>query len=228
MFVFAIVALIGCDKQSTTDGIPPSANLAQRGLAIGSEVGLPTPHSEQKRDSTFFSRMDDWYAAHLAAMKERLLFTNMGSDNSDVFRFLYLPSFHNPMVIRIEKNGDEITLVSKRLSGKGGYDPGKLTTQQTKVLDKSAWQGLQAHVQQSGLWDLPTTEATSYINDQGILTGWGHRDGAQWIVEAVRDGKYYAVERTSPNDQWYRDCAKFRRLCTYMLGLSDLKPEELY
>ena len=110
----------------------------------------------------------------------------------------------------------------------GGYDPGKLTTQQTKVLDKSAWQGLQAHVQQSGLWDLPTTEATSYINDQGILTGWGHRDGAQWIVEAVRDGKYYAVERTSPNDQWYRDCAKFRRLCIYMLGLSDLKPEELY
>ncbi|MDG2207028.1 MAG: hypothetical protein P8K78_03905 [Pirellulales bacterium] len=105
MCVLAIIVLNGCDAQSPSDVILPSATL---------------PQSDQKRDPEFFSRMDRWYAIHLAAMKEPLLSTNEWGSNSDLFRFLYLPSFDHPIVIRIEKTGDEVTLVSKRLSGKGG------------------------------------------------------------------------------------------------------------
>jgi hypothetical protein len=45
------------------------------------------------------------------------------------------------------------------------------------------------------------------------------RDGAEWILEGARDGRYHVVARLSPQDGTYREA------CLYLLNLSKIEVE---
>jgi hypothetical protein len=49
-------------------------------------------------------------------------------------------------------------------------------------------------------------------------------DGAQWILEGVKDQKYHVVDRWTPRD------GAFREACLYLLKLSQIgiSPKEVY
>lgn len=222
-FVFFLIALVGCVESSgLTQSSAPHGAVQQDG-----ESQPTAPPDDLGVAPEYRSRVEEWYAGHLEAMQESKYLAAESTD-SDTIRFLYLPSFDNPLLVRIEKSGNQITLVSKRLSGKGGYNPGELTTKTKKELTTSVWQSLQGHLVQSRFWNLSTFETRHYLDENGMQVGWGTNDGAQWIVEVFQDGKYHVVDRQSPDDSWHRDCAKFRRLCVYMVKLAELNPGELY
>jgi hypothetical protein len=167
------------------------------------------------------SRLDDSdgyrYAECLNAMGEPSLLQASRDPELEIYRFLWLRTFDHPMTIRvhIRPNGlNELSAVE--LSGQAGYDLGKISKRSSFKISETQLREFSEHLEKSHFWSLPTTE--EHPNQV-------HLDGAEWILEGVKDGKYHVVVRWSPetgND--------YRALCLSLLALSQLKvdPKEIY
>ncbi len=94
----------------------------------------------------------------------------------------------------------------KQLDGAGGYEPGKLITNQTDPLTKDQWSAFTRRLDRACYWSLPSMSEEIEGND-----------GAQWILEGRRDGRYHVVDRWSPNGGVFRDA------CLYLLTLSKIE-----
>ena len=131
--------------------------------------------------------------------------------NTKIFRFTWLRSFHHPVVIRIENTGDTISLYWKVSDGEGGYSAGKVFINERKALTFAQWNTINTKINAIGFWDLPTTENT--------ILG---TDGAQWILEGKRLGKYHVVDRWSGGE--------ISSICMDLLKMTDLdiKKDEIY
>lgn len=152
----------------------------------------------------------DWYSKHLKAMDEPSLLSRVEGES---YRFLWLRSFHHPIVMRVRRSvGAAPSLFVKQLSGAGGYDPGKLVINQTRSLTEAEWNEFISLLEKSCYWRMPVTE-------ERMLA-----DGAQWILESVKDHRYYIIDRQSPESGNYREA------CLFLLKMSDLKipSEDVY
>jgi hypothetical protein len=131
----------------------------------------------------------EWYAKQLSALREASLW-QLSRKNAgvEVYRFLWLRSFHHPMSVSltVASNGSGV-LTSKEADGKGGYEPGKLIRNSTATLSKEQTQLFRDRVESLGFWKLAARQQGS----AGL-------DGAQWIIEAVKGGRYQIVDRWSP------------------------------
>lgn len=56
--------------------------------------------------------------------------------NADIYRIMILPTWGNPIVVRVQRHGELYSLSARRLDGQGGYDPGKLA--ESKAIDLGA------------------------------------------------------------------------------------------
>jgi hypothetical protein len=159
-------------------------------------------------------RMMEWYSKHLGAMDEAPLYARDNAEQ-ETYRFLWLRSFHHPVAIRIWKSGTDHFISVKELSGAGGYEPGNLILAEQRRLAPAEWDAFTRLLRHSCYWELPT-ENTEEIGF----------DGAQWILEGVRGGRYHIVDRWTPTS------GSFREACLYALKLSrleiDTKSEPLY
>jgi hypothetical protein len=69
----------------------------------------------------------DWYSKQFKAMKEPSLWELSRTQSSPSYRFIWLRSFHHPMVLRVDINADGSSLLTTKIgSGNGGYKPGHL------------------------------------------------------------------------------------------------------
>src|SRR6266513_1649114 len=68
---------------------------------------------------------EGWYGRILREMREPVL-SRERRDSLPVYRFLWIPTWYHPVVVRIEAGPNGYRLTSKSLSGAGGYDPGSL------------------------------------------------------------------------------------------------------
>jgi len=146
-----------------------------------------------------------WYSRHLVAMNELPLPALANEDES--YRFLWLRSFHRPVAIHVWRAGDRHFLVLKRLNGRGGYAPGTSDLYWARSLSENDWDAFMLHLEHSAYWLMPA-------EDDRML-----EDGAQWILEGYRDGRYHVVDRQSPGSGAYRDA------CMYLLRQSGLLAE---
>jgi len=155
---------------------------------------------------TMFAGRGYIYSRHLEAMNEPPLGT---IDNEDeAYRFLWLRTFHNPVVIHIWRTGDRHVMVVKRLNGRGGYDPGSFDLYWKLPLSENDWDAFIMHLEHSEFWLMPAPEP-------GMMA----MDGAQWVMEGYRDGRYHVVDRQSPAPSAYADAG------LYLLRLSGLLAE---
>lgn len=130
----------------------------------------------------------DWYTRHLVALKEPSLWELSKKDpNAEVYRFLYLRSFDSPISIRFVITGDGGRLISKKTGGKGGFETGSLILSRESRLSKEATEWFLANLKEVSFWDIPAHGRASGL------------DGAEWIVEGVRQGRYHIVDRWSPD-----------------------------
>lgn len=154
-----------------------------------------------------------WYSGHLQALEEEPLPRKSSDKESEVYRFTCLRTFHPPFSIRVDVvEGGGGILMRKLSSGQGGYDPGSLKERYTMELSQQATVALREAIDTVGFWDMPTTKR------EGV--GF---DGSQWIVEAVRNGRYHVVDRWSPQPG-----TDMRGLGERFLALAAWNPEELY
>jgi hypothetical protein len=128
-----------------------------------------------------------------------------------IYRFTYLRTFDNPIVIRLENLNDTVSLHWKVSDGKGGYEPGEIIINKSKELTTTEWDYFESKIKSLGFWELPTLE-----------TDIGGQDGSQWILEGKYLGKYKVVDRWSGGE--------IKRVCKELLNLTDLlfTERELY
>lgn len=148
--------------------------------------------------------INKWYSQMLFALKEPLLFNK--KENNIVFRFTMLRTFHNPIVVRIERKENKCKLYWKKSNGAGGYQPGIICVNKEKNLSTKEWDKYIELINKSSFWDLLTVEK----EDGGL-------DGSEWILEGTSDEYYHVVTRWTPSGGSFYDC------CNYILLLTDLK-----
>lgn len=147
----------------------------------------------------------NWYSEHLKALDEPIL---TDSTSRQVFRFTWLRTFHNPIVVRIENYENVINLYWKVSDGAGGYEPGEIIENKSKELTLSDWTTFYNKINQADFWNLPTVSKD--------LLG---TDGAQWILEGKVPGEYHVVDR------WLG--GSIHSICMELLKMTDLNIEEL-
>ena len=143
-----------------------------------------------------------WYSKYLYRMKEPLLFNLKGK--IETYRFTWLRSFDNPIAIRIEKENDTYTLYWKVCDGAGGYDPGKLIINKSKIISKADWSRFKNKLKESNFWSLEPGRASLGT------------DGSEWIMEGAKSNNYHVVTIWSPSD------GKYYEACRYLLELTNL------
>jgi hypothetical protein len=155
-----------------------------------SEPFFPPHAFDAKSDLNSF--VVDWYSKHLTALQEPSLWGISKSSKQEIYRFLWLRTFHPPIAIRLNVNSDGTgALTTKASNGAGGYEPGKLTKDESKSLSKAETQCFLDMVEKQKYWSLSTRE-----EDPNVVG----MDGAQWVLEGVRNGTYKIVYRWSPED----------------------------
>ena len=143
-------------------------------------------------------------------MSEPSLWELSKDKTAHIYRFLWLRTFDHPISVRVEICEDgSSTVVTKVLSGQGGYEPGHLKLVERRKLARKDIEHLLSRLGELEFWQLSSIEV-----DPNFI----HLDGARWILEGVRAGKYHVVDRWSP------ETAKGRALgLTFLLDLAKLK-----
>lgn len=154
-----------------------------------------------------FSKRDgDWIEKQLINLEEPNLYLQK-SEDSDIYRFTWLRSFHNPIVVRIVSEDENYYLYWKIGKGSGGYKPKGIKEKgKRKISDKE--------------WDIFETliDHEEFVNIrqmQMMLVN----DGAKWILEEKSNGHYKAKLTNKPDTDFYRGCM-------YLIKLSGIKISE--
>jgi hypothetical protein len=162
----------------------------------------------------------------LSALEEPPLFGLRDNRSLQVYRFLWLPSFHRPISVRLTINADGSgSIVARSVDrhtgslGKVPSDTGKLILDTTSDVDKAQVQDVLEQLQRLAFWAMPTEEAqaASITTDHGYTFESVGIDGSQWILEGVRGGEYHVVDRWSPKDNSYS------QLCKLLLRLGNVE-----
>ena len=174
-----------------------------------------------------------WYGRTLAALEEPSLFA-MNEKTIQVYRFLWLPSFHRPISVRLTVNADGSgSVITKSVDKHMGLlltkdtdeklaDSGKLIIDTTTEASREQIQNLVEQLQSLGFWSLPTEEPDEKEPDSKVIPG-AHMvrvppvDGARWILEGLRNGEYHVTDRWSPKNNSYS------QLCKYLLKLGQVE-----
>lgn len=153
--------------------------------------------AEESDDGTF---LVTWYSRQLKGLEEPSLWTLSQNDkHAVVYRFLWLRTFHHPVAVRVTIAPDRpAEIIVKMTSGAGGYAPGQLIENQTEKLSPIQVKNLLGLVNKATFWKLPTEDRNP-----------GARDGAEWILEGVRQGNYHLVDRWTPTKGTYHDLCWF-------------------
>lgn len=155
----------------------------------------------------------EWYSEALKDLGEVTLASSSSDDES--YRFLWLRSFHDAIAIRVRRLGSDHLVIVKELERSGPRKLGpKSFTTFSFLLSDAEWNQFTLHLEHACFWQMPAPNDTMMC------------DGAQWIMEGYREGRYHIVDRQSPDEGAYRDA------CLYLLRVSHelerIPPREVY
>ena len=145
---------------------------------------LPQP-CEYYPNAVFSGFVANWYGEHLRAMRESSLHVKPRLGIASTYRFLYLPTFSEPLLFRLEvsENGKAV-LVTKRTNGKGGYGAGRLTSSSTTSVSPSQLEHFRQLIQKLS----PRSMPAEVPEMRGL-------DGSEWILEVTEGDTYHVLSR---------------------------------
>jgi hypothetical protein len=140
-----------------------------------------------------------WYAKQLKALHEPSLWELSQDPKAEAYRFLWLRSFDHPIAVRlVVRAGGSGWMHVRMTSGQGGYEPRRIIRYGVFWLTKAKTQSFLEALAASDFWNSPTLAGANETPPGPDGTVWIGLDGAQWIVEGVKNGQYHVVERWSP------------------------------
>jgi len=165
-------------------------------------------------DASHQNVRDKWYSSTLHALQEPSLFALKSDPSQQVYRFLWLPSFHRPISVRLTIHADGSgSVVTRSVDSHAGLltrpatDTEKLILDRTTALDRAKVQEVLDQLRTLDFWSVPTEPS---VYEFGA-------DGSQWVLEGVRNGEYHVVDRWSPAD------SPFSQLCKHLFGLGEVE-----
>ncbi len=128
--------------------------------------------------------MDSTHYDKLLGRMNEVQLPNLAKDfNVEVYRLMILPTWGNPIVIKVQRHGDLYALSVRRLDGQAGFDTGNLVESKEIELSADDSKTLAGLVQSLNFFQL--SEDDSVVGD----------DGDDWIIEGVSQGKYHVALR---------------------------------
>ena len=150
------------------------------------------------------------YATILARAKEPSFLTPR-SDGATILRFIWLRSFHAPIIVRLTMpNQSKGRVEMIRFSGLGGYDYGQVKDRKSRAVDQGEVISLLADADPALL-----EPATPSCGPPGT-------DGARWLIERSDASGHHFAERWSPDDGIGRATG------IALIRLAGLEGEEIY
>ena len=160
----------------------------------------------------------NWFSNYLYQLQEPVLYNY--PLKKEIYRFTCLRAFHPPIVVSIQKEGNNITLHTKVLE--------KMPEGRVHAVDTATSVSFRINTVRRitkadythyvGLLDSLKVLSTSPLGMSFLAV-----DGSRWILETHRPDGYYFVTRHSPAEH-----DPLRILGDYLLNLSDAKQEERY
>jgi hypothetical protein len=130
-------------------------------------------------------------AYHLGVFREPSLLRESKESGLQSYRFLWLRTFHHAVVIRVDILPDGTgTLITKTSSGEAGFGVlnRKIIEDISRSLSRDELRTLLKALNETRFWSIPTVRKADQTGE----------DGADWLLEGVKDGRYHAVLRWSP------------------------------
>lgn len=149
----------------------------------------------------------EWLKIQLDDLQENCLYNNLTQNNSTIYRFTWLRSFHHPIAIRIEKAENEIMLSWKIGKGAGGYEPKGLKKSGEKRLSLKKWKAFEKLIKESNFDNLPNKKYTPM------------NDGATWTLEKKSFDSFKAHHSNCPTKE-------IKAACLYLLKLTKVQVKE--
>ncbi len=131
--------------------------------------------------------------------------------NATAYRLIWMPTFHHPVCVRIDRTGEGAKLSAVVLDGKAGYEPGQIAIHQSIALGAEQFRELDRHMEQAAFWKMPADEKID-----GFVA-----DGDPLVLEGVKNGTYHIVRRELPDPA-------YTKLCGHMLDLTGLKIRDIW
>jgi hypothetical protein len=183
-------------------------------VLLGS-LGLSCWAQQPAKTEKPIAPLPGWSGKYLRAMKEPALWALAKKDRTTmVYRFLWLPSFHDPISVRFIKSDRGVALTAVRLKLDHEYQPVRVVARKNAELRPAHWERIANHLAKARFWDLPRDQREPF----GRLTV----DGHILIVEGISEGRYHIVVRPNPPG------GNFVDLCQAMLFMSGIDVRSLW
>jgi len=190
------------------------------------------------------SFFQNWYSSALFSFKEPVLSQNF--IGHDVYRLLWLRSFHRPVVVSLHQSGEQVWLNAKMLDMQPRFHDDKIDIISTEEKQEYLKQGYFVDKENPDLLVRIADRKANIIYDKKIplsnndwskfeellleanfwslstQMGDDSTDGAQWIIEAHSKSKYHFVDYHSPGKGKYGSAGRF------LIKLSGLDGEKIY
>ena len=159
------------------------------------------------------------FRRYLPAMKEPDLWRLAAKDpTATVYRFVWMPSFHDTVSARFVKTEQGAILEAVRLRVPDDFKPGGVVVERRSVRLKPAhWERIARHVEKARFWTMPNRPRHPTLPPDGSIA-----DGDWLFVEGVREGRYHVVWAHSfPG-------GNFVDLCQAMLFMSGIDLKKIW
>jgi len=103
----------------------------------------------------------------------------------EIYRFLWLRSFHNSVLITITKTASNIKLQWKRTDGEGNFESENLIENRIIFLSLIQWSEFKEKLNNIAFWKNPTKYGENIIR---VL------DGSYMIMEGIKSNQYHISE----------------------------------
>ena len=242
LFITCILfSTVSC-KTTTKPDVPAETKSVDTLALPKDSLAFYFPANSFSGELSLDSFIQNWYASALYSFKEPVLSQKFVGHN--IYRFLWLRSFHRPVVFSLHHNQDLVWLTTKILDKQPQFYEESIGGIQLKDRTDYIKEGYVVDTLEPDLLvrkaDRRATIAYSktvflkykdWENFENVLAQanfWNvpatadqsGADGSQWIIEAHLNNKYRFADRWSPG-------GKFRKIGLHLINLSGLK-EEIY
>ena len=250
LFLFIGLLFSGCIETNTEHDNYPKDTITSNSYGEPKDsLTFYYPTSISRDSQAFKTNIDtfklNWYSSALFCADEPILFNYY--QGHDIYRFLWLRSFHRPMIFSLHKEADKVWLTTKELNKQpnfldmtyvkfvpptilenGEIDTTAPTYGQEPPIDSVVKADRKANIilnQTKQLTIKEWTEFETLLNACSFWTTEPYKessglDGSEWTIEGHLKSKYWFVNRWSPKDG-------FRKVGEYLIEKSGIN-EEIY
>ena len=123
----------------------------------------------------------------------------------EAYSLLWIPSFHEPVYVRVWHSDEGAFIVAKMLDSKGWTRFGNVKAEHARPLTAFEWRSFTELLNRTSYWEQSSTISETLP-----------QDGASWVIEGVRNKRYHTVSRRVPDKQ-------VAEICKHLIRLSGLE-----